>query len=190
MKMVIKTLKFSKWSNGIHFYISAILFLGPHMFMHVYIYVGHVMVEEEASCTKHLRKGRNMVHFGHFKSTWKVESKVPLRCLKGAAISNLLDPRTWKSKETSGLEMWIWKSLVYNWWLKSWPWSKQRKMEERKRGQGPIVAEWIGFLWLRMGRHGGGRKTCTVLRLDTKGNDGLFSRIKHILRHKLNVNSF
>lgn len=65
MKMVIKTLKFSKWSNGIHFYISAILYLCPHMFMHVYIYVEHVNVEEEASCTKHLRKGRNMVCSGH-----------------------------------------------------------------------------------------------------------------------------
>lgn len=129
-------------------------------------------------------------HQFNFKGTWKVESKVPLRCLKGAAISNLLDPRIWRSKETSGLEMWIRKSLVYNWWRKSCPWSKQRKMEERRRGQGPLVAEWVGFVWLRMGCHRGGRKTCTELRIDTKGNDGLFSRIKHILRHTLNVNNF
>lgn len=64
---------------------------------------GHSLTEETPIKDQN-HSGKTDSRKFDFRSTREVEAQVPLKCLKGAAGSNLRDSHIWRSTEISGLE--------------------------------------------------------------------------------------
>lgn len=91
----------------------------------------------------------------------------------------------WKSKGTSGLGIRVWKASVRNWWLKSWPWRKQRKWKK----MGP-VAHPCGRDRPAWETDKGPQKWEEKLHGAKNRRQRKWSHVFHTLGHKLYVNSF
>lgn len=116
---------------------------------------------------------KNQVHGANhkfdFRSTQTVESKVPLRCLKRAVISNLLGTRIQRPKEMSEV---TYVSLVIDILT-----TDQAKRNGRGKSTVVTLYRTESCLWASEGGPRSGRNTSLVLRADTKGR-GSFRKKK------------